>query len=58
MTELMKRYEEKYGNSPWEEVLTEDFNLLLFVPKFIFFVMDDWIRTNDLRLKMQFELCC
>jgi len=30
MTELMKRYEEKYGNSPWEEVLTEDFNLFIY----------------------------
>ena len=30
MTELMKRYEEKYGTSPWEEVLTEDFNLFIY----------------------------
>ena len=30
MTELMKRYEEKFGKSPWENVVTEDFNLFLY----------------------------
>lgn len=30
MIELMKRYEAQYGNSPWEEVLTDDFNLFVY----------------------------